>query len=129
MTMNNAARITPIDQAAPKSLEIKERLIARRATLKADLEYMQGEVEAIDSQLLELLGGEVGTHDIAGTKVQIREYSRLDSKWVETEYPAAQYPQLYKTTTAVDNAAVKKQFAPGVLEEHQVRGAKSIVIK
>ncbi|KRD51937.1 hypothetical protein [Microbacterium sp. Root280D1] len=127
--MSNPAPITPINQAAPKSLEIKERLVARRATLKADLEYMQGEVEAIDSQLLDILGGEVGTHDIAGTKVQVREYSRLDTKWIEAEYPAEQYPQLYKTTTAVDNAAVKKQFAPGVLEEHQVRGAKSLVVK
>lgn len=127
--MSNPAPITPIDTNVPKSLEIKERLIARRATLKADLEYMQGEVEQIDSQLLELLGGEVGTHDIAGTKVQIREYTRLDTKWIETEYPAAQYPQLYKVSTAVDAAAVKKQFAPAVLDEHQVRGAKSIVIK
>jgi hypothetical protein len=129
MTMSNPAPITPIDTNVPKSLEIKERLVARRATLKADLEYMQGEIEQIDSQLLELLGGQVGTHDIAGTKVQIREYTRLDTKWIETEYPATQYPQLYKTTTAVDNAAVKKQFAPSVLDEHQVRGAKSIVIK
>lgn len=127
--MSTPAPITPIGTNVPKSLEIKERLVARRATLKADLEYMQGEVEQIDSQLLELLGGEVGTHDIAGTKVQIREYTRLDTKWIETEYPAAQYPQLYKTTTAVDAAAVKKQFAPTVLDEHQVHGAKSIVIK
>ncbi|AVL96905.1 MULTISPECIES: hypothetical protein [Microbacterium] len=127
--MSNPAPITPIDTNVPKSLEIKERLIARRATLKADLEYMQGEVEAIDAQLLELLGGEVGTHDIGGTKVQVREYTRLDTKWIETEYPPSQYPQLYKVTTAVDAAAVKKQFAPAVLEEHQVHGAKSIVVK
>lgn len=127
--MSNPAPITPIDTNVPKSLEIKERLVARRATLKADLEYMQGEVEQIDSQLLELLGGQVGTHDIAGTKVQVREYTRLDLTWIETEYPAPQYPQLYKTTTAVDAAAVKKQFAPTVLDEHQVRGAKSIVVK
>lgn len=127
--MSNPAPITPIDTNVPKSLEIKERLIARRATLKADLEYMQGEVEAIDAQLLELLGGEIGTHDIGGTKVQVRQYTRLDTKWIETEYPPSQYPQLYKVTTAVDGAAVKKQFAPAVLEEHQVRGAKSVVIK
>lgn len=127
--MSNPAPVTPIDVNVPKSLEIKQRLLDRRATLQADLEYMKGEVEAIDSQLLELLGGEVGTHDIAGTKVQVREYSRLDTKWIEAEYPPAQYPQLYKTTTAVDAAAVKKQFAPGVLEQHQVRGAKSLVVK
>lgn len=127
--MSNPAPITPIDQAAPKSLEIKERLVARRAVLKADVEYITGEIQAIDGQLLELLGGEVGTHEIGDTKVQVREYSRLDTAWIETEYPQAQYPQLYKTTTAVDAAAVKKQFAPQVLEEHQVRGAKSLVVK
>jgi len=129
MTMSNPAPIIPIDSTAPKSLEIKERLVARRATLKADMEYMQGEIEGIDSQLLELLGGEVGTHDIAGTKVQVREYSRLDTAWIEAQYPQAQYPQLYKTATSVDAAAVKKEFAPAVLAEHQVRGAKSVVVK
>ncbi|WP_091232532.1 hypothetical protein [Microbacterium sp. 3J1] len=127
--MSNPAPITPIDARVPKSLEIKERLVARRAVLKADAEYIAGEIQAIDSQLLELLGGEVGTHDIAGTKVQVREYSRLDTAWIEEQYPPSQYPQLYKVTTAVDNVAVKKQFAPNVLEEHQVRGAKSVVIK
>lgn len=127
--MNNAARITPIDATAPKSLEIKERLIARRAVLRADAEYIAGELAAIDGQLIELLGGEVGTHEVGDAKVQIKEYSRLDTKWIEAEYPAATYPQLYKTTTSVDNDAVKKQFAPAVLAEHQVRGAKSVVVK
>lgn len=127
--MSTPAPITPIDANAPKSLEIKERLLDRRATLKADMEYMQGEIEQIDSQLIELLGGEVGTHEIGNTKVEIREYSRLDTKWIESEYPADQYPQLYKTSTAVDAAAVRKQFAPAVLDEHKVRGAKSVVVK
>jgi hypothetical protein len=127
--MSNPAPITPIDQAAPKSLQIKERLVARRATLKADIEFIQGELEAIDGQLIELLGGEVGTHEVGKSKVEIREYSRLDTKWIEEQYPASQYPQLYKVTTAVDAAAVKKQFAPAVLDEHKVRGAKSVIVK
>jgi hypothetical protein len=129
MTMSNPAPITPIDTNVPKSLEIKERLLAKRATLRADAEYIAGELAAIDGQLIELLGGEVGTYEVGDAKVQIKEYSRLDTKWIETEYPAAQYPQLYKTSTAVDAAAVKKQFAPTVLDEHQVRGAKSVVVK
>lgn len=127
--MSNSAPITPIDTNVPKSLEIKERLLAKRATLRADAEYIAGELAAIDGQLIELLGGEVGTYEVGDAKVQIKEYSRLDTKWIETEYPAAQYPQLYKTSTVVDAAAVKKQFAPGVLDEHQVRGAKSVVVK
>lgn len=128
--MSNPAPITPIDVNRPDpNIKSPEQLVALRATLKADAEYIADRIAQLDSQLLDILGGEVGTHDVAGTKVQIREYSRLDTKWIETEYPAEQYPQLYKTTTAVDNAAVKKQFAPGVLEEHQVRGAKSVIVK
>lgn len=127
--MSNPAPITPITPSAPKSIEIKERLVARRAILKADAEFIGGELAAIDAQLIELLGGEVGTYDVGDSKVQIKEYSRLDTAWIEEQYPQAQYPQLYKTTTSVDAAAVKKQFAPAVLEEHQVRGAKSVVVK
>lgn len=121
------APIIPIDTPR-KSDEIAQRLVERRATLKADAEYIAGELEAIDGQLLELLG-EVGTHQVGQTKVEVREYSRLDTGWIEDEYPAAAYPQLYKTSTAVDAAAVKKQFAPAVLEEHKVTGKKSIVIR
>lgn len=128
MSIPAHAPITPISSPR-KSDEIAQRLIERRATLRADAEYITGEIEAIDSQLLELLGGEVGTHDVAGTKVEIREYSRTDLKWIETEYPAAQYPQLYKVTTAVDGDAVKRQFAPAVLAEHKVTGKKSVVVR
>lgn len=128
--MSTPAHITPIgDAPARKSDEIAQRLVDRRTTLQADAEYITGELKAIDAQLLELLGGEVGTHQIGQTKVEVREYSRLDTGWIEDEYPAAAYPQLYKTTTTVDAAAVKKQFAPAVLDEHKVRGAKSIVIR
>ncbi len=121
------APIIPIDTPR-KSDEIAERLVVRRATLKADAEFIAGELAAIDAQLLELLDT-VGTHQVGQTKVEIREYSRLDTAWIEDEYPAAAYPQLYKTTTTVDAAAVKKQFAPAVLDEHKVRGAKSVIVK
>lgn len=128
--MSTPAPITPIGGAPErKSDEILKRLVDRRATLKADAEYITDEIETIDAQLIELLGGEVGTHQVGQTKVEVREYSRLDTGWIEDEYPATAYPQLYKTTTAVDSAAVKKQFAPAVLDEHKVRGAKSIVIR
>ncbi len=126
--MSNPAPIIPISQPR-KSDEIAKRLVGRRATLKADVEFITGEIADIDSQLLELFDGKVGTHDVDGTKVEIREYSRTDVKWIETEYPADQYPQLYKTTRAVDNDAVKKQFAPAVLDEHKIRGAKSVIVK
>lgn len=124
--MSNAAPITPINQAKQRQ-QTTEELVADRASLKADAEHITERIAEIDAQLVERLT--VGTHDIDGTKVQVREYSRLDTDWVAAEYPQSDYPQLYKTTTGVDLAAVKKQFAPAVLEEHQVRGAKSVVVK
>ena len=125
--MSTPAPITPIRQAEQRKTQTTAELVAERASLTADLEHIAGRVAEIDAQLTDRLP--VGTHDVDGTKVQVREYSRLDTAWIESEYPREQYPQLYKTTTGVDAAAVKKQFAPAVLEEHQVRGAKSVVIR
>lgn len=126
--MSNPAPITPIRQPEAVAPLTPAELVAERASLKADVEYIAGRIAQIDAQLLEQLET-VGTHDVAGTKVEIREYSRIDTAWIESEYPEAQYPQLYKTTTGVDAVAVKKQFAPAVLDEHKVRGAKSVVVK
>jgi hypothetical protein len=125
-TMSTPAPITPITQAKQRQ-QTNEELVADRASLKADAEHIAERIAQIDALLTERLP--VGTHDIDGMKVQVREYSRLDTDWVAKEYPQEQYPQLYKTTTGVDLAAVKKQFAPAVLDEHQVRGAKSVVVK
>lgn len=129
--MSNPAPITPIrpDQPARQSDAIMQRLLERRATIKADQEYLAGELEAIDGQLIELLGGEVGTHDVDGTKVEIREYSRTDYAALEKQYPAEQYPALYETKTTLDQAVVKRQFAPAALDAFKVRGKKSVVVK
>lgn len=124
--MSMPAPVIPIEPR--KSDQIIVRLLERRATLKADAEFITGEVEQIDSQLLELLGT-VGTHDVAGVKVEVRQYTRQDTKWIEEEYPVDQYPQLYKVTTAVDPEAVKREFAPAVLDAHKVHGKKSVVVK
>lgn len=101
-------------------------LVARRVSLKADAEFIANGIQAIDALLLEQL--DVGTHDIDGTKVQVREYSRISYPQVEKDYPATEYPDLYVTKTAIDQAAVKKAFAPSALEAYKVVGAKSVVI-
>lgn len=121
------APVTPIRQPEPVVPATDMELVDERASLKADIEYITERIQQIDAQLIERLP--VGVTEIGDTKVEVREYSRLDTKWIEQEYPAAQYPQLYSTKTAVDAAAVKKQFAPAVLDEHKVRGAKSVVIR
>lgn len=126
--MTNPAPIIPIREPEQRKQQTDAELVEERASLKADQEHIAERIAQIDLLLIERLGT-VGTHDVDGTKVEVREYSRLDTAWIEGEYPQSQYPQLYKTSTAVDLAAVKKQFAPAVLDEHKVRGAKSIVVK
>lgn len=122
------APITPIRQVEPATAPTDMELVDERASLKADIEFIQERIAQIDSQLIERLP--VGVTEIGDTKVEVREYSRLDTKWIEEQYPITQYPQLYKVPApAVDVVAVKKQFAPAVLDEHKVRGAKSVVIR
>jgi len=101
-------------------------LVARRVMLKADAEYIAGEIAALDAQLLEQLP--IGTTDVDGTKVQVREYSRISYPQVEKDYPQTEYPDLYVTKTSIDQAAVKKAFAPSALEGYKVTGAKSVVV-
>jgi hypothetical protein len=121
--------IRPDDAGLSKSDAIAKRLLKRRATIKADQEYLTGELEAIDGQLMELLGGEVGTHEVAGTKVEIREYSRTDYGAIAKRYPVGEYPQLYRTEPTLDQDVVKREFAPAALDEFKVRGKKSVVVK
>ncbi|MGA6128807.1 MULTISPECIES: hypothetical protein [unclassified Microbacterium] len=122
------APVTPIRDIVPATPATEMELVDERASLQADVEFIKERIAQIDAQLIERLP--VGVTEIGDTKVEVREYSRLDTKWIEENYPVSQYPQLYKVTApAVDAAAVRKQFAPAVLEEHKVRGAKSIVIR
>jgi hypothetical protein len=107
--------------------EIAKRLLEHRDTLKADAEHINDELERIDAQLIEWVGGQVGTHDVAGRKVEIREYSRTDTKAIELDYPAAEYPALYAQSLSTD--AVKREFAPAALEGYKVRGKKSVIVK
>ena len=123
--MGGPAPGTPSSPEHDAQASALEQLVARRVELKADAEYIAEQIEQIDAQLIDLLGT-VGTHDVAGTKVQIREYSRTDLKKLAADYPADQYPALY--ATSLDSAAVKKQFAPAALEQYVVHGKKSVVI-
>lgn len=122
--MSLPAPITPISQSGMPEPTVKQ-LIDRRVTLKADAEYIQGELDAVDAQLIALLGT-VGTHDVDGVKVQVREYSSTDKARLQADYPAAQFPQLYELT--LSTAALKREFAPAALDAYKVTGKRSVVI-
>lgn len=120
------ATITPLPQNETSDA-IARRLLEKRATLQADAEIIRDELERIDAQLIEWTGGVVGTHELAGTKVQVREYSRTDLTAIAVDYPVGEYPQLW--VMAIDGDAVKAQFSPAALEQYRVRGKKSVVIR
>lgn len=117
------APVTPINENASTTAE----LVAQRVLLKADIADYEERIAQIDALLIERLDT-VGAHDVDGTKVTIREYSRTDYSRLEKDYPADSYPDLYVTKTALDQAAVKKSFAPAALDTYKVRGAKSVVV-
>ena len=124
--MSSPANITPIAEGSTPTASALD-LVAQRASLKADAEYIADRIAQIDAQLIAALGT-VGTHIIGDTKVQIREYSRTDFARLAAQYPAEQYPDLYVTKTELNQAAVKKQFAPAALDEFKVVGARSVVV-
>lgn len=125
--MNIPAPIKNIADAKEPQVVTPLELVERRAQLKADAEYIADEIAKVDAQLIELLDT-VGTHNVDGIKVQVREYTRTDYKKLADQYPAEQYPALYKVETVLDQDAVKNQFAPAALEEFVVHGKKSVVI-
>lgn len=122
--MSMPAPITPIEPNQNAEVT-NEDLLARRATLKADQEYIADELERIDAELIRRLG--VGIHQVGDQKVQVREYTRTDPKAIAADYPVGEYPLLYDM--ALDMDAVKKQFSPAALEQYTVRGKKSVVVK
>lgn len=121
--MSIPAQITPLPTA--KTAPTVAELVATRVELKADMEYIQGRIDEIDAQIIAALGT-VGTHDVDGTKVQVREYSSTDKARLQADYPAEQFPQLYELT--LSTAALRKQFAPAALDAYRVTGKRSVVI-
>lgn len=86
---------------------------------------------AIDEQLdgikAELRKLDVGSHEIAGCKVTIALNRRLDTKLVETKYPIAAHPVLYKA--APDTKALRQHLSPIAMDELMVEvGAPKVTV-
>lgn len=101
-----------------------EELVERRVTLKQDLEYIQAELEQIDDEIRKK---GVGTHDAGAWKVQVRANRRLDPKKIETAYPVAQHPELYRP--AIDTESVKRHIAAIELEDFYTENRAAVVIR
>lgn len=122
-----SAEHAPTPTQQPVEAQPLEHLLRVRADYAADGEYIAEQIAAIDAQLIDRLG--VGTHDVGGQKVQVREYSRTDYAALAATYPAESYPELYETKTELSQAAVKKGFAPAALDQFKVTGKKSVSVK
>lgn len=114
------APITPI-RRQPVTFD---ELVERRVTLKADLEFIQAQLEQVDD---EIRARGIGNHQAGEWSVQVRPSRRLDAKKIEEAYPVAKHPELYKP--AIDTAEVKRHIAAIDLENFYVESRPSVVIK
>jgi len=101
-----------------------EQLVARRVTLREDLEYIQSQLDQIDE---EIRARGIGNHPAGEWTVSVSPNRRLDPKRIEASYPVAQHPELYKP--AVDTAAVKRHIAAIDLEDFYTEYQPRVVVK
>lgn len=97
---------------------------ARRVYLEEQKDRIQQEIDQINDRLRT---NDFGNHDAGDWTLTVRHNRRLDAKRLEQRYPVAQYPQYYKPT--IDTSAIKQYLAPIELEQFQVEGAPTVVIR
>ena len=119
--MNTTATTTPHTE------QTVDNLVLRRVELDDLIARATEEKQTINLQIIEKLGD--GTHETQHAKVVIARRGTLDAKQLEAAYPAEQFPQLYTTSTRLDTAQVKKEFAPTALEQFKTYSAPSVTIK
>lgn len=117
-----ATDLTP--EQARDLLEL-EQLAAEEAKLAADAAAIAERRETIKAILRDRLP--VGTHDVAGYKVQVKAGARrLNSKRLTAAYPFDRAPELY--SVALDTAKVKDHVAPAHLIDFYDAGAPTVVV-
>lgn len=109
--MNTTDRITETEQ-----------LVIERAKLANDRDALAERIAELDSLITASLPA--GTHTIADHKLIITTPARLDPKKLETAYPVARFPHLYRPT--IDTASVKAYVAPVELEQYKTVGRPQV---
>lgn len=105
-------------------------LEARRASLAARLASLQDAASRIADQITVVKADLLATTDgpdsySAGQlTVVVTVAHRLDTKAIESKYPADTHPELYRP--ALDTAAVRKHIAPVDLEVLTIASAPSV---
>lgn len=102
-------------------------LVLQRVHIDDQIARLQEQKELVNAQLINQLGD--GTHPTKHAKIVISRRGTLDAKKIEAAYPADQFEQLYTTSTKLDTAKVKKEFAPAALESFKTYSAPSVTIK
>ena len=113
---------TTIEQATEQHVD---EWVLRRVELDAIIARATEEKQQLNQQLIEKLGD--GTHETRHARVIVSRRGTIDAKKLATDYPAVQYPTLYKHV--IDNDRVKAEFAPTALEPYKSFSAPSVTIK
>ena len=99
-------------------------LVRELLDIRSQMEPLEARAKDIEKTLR---GAPKGTHYLGGGVVTVSTNARLDTKALAAQYPPDQYPQLY--TQTLDTDAVKKAFAPNVLESFKVEGDPRLTVK
>lgn len=102
-----------------------QNAVEELSTIKTEIDHLTGRKRDLEKVLVHELGN--GTHEVAGLKVQVSTPRTLDPKAVEAAYPALENAALYKTVLDAD--AVKRAFAPNVLESFKKDGTTRVTLK
>lgn len=96
-----------------------------RLTIDAKIAELTERKTQINDELVDTLGD--GTWTCDDTRIIISRRKMLNVKKLATDYPATEYPTLYKL--AIDNDRVKQEFAPAALEQYQTLSAPTVTFR
>lgn len=103
-----------------------QALAIERLDLTTEIKARQERIAQIDEVLLQHITAP-RTDLVPGYKVRVQAGAhRLNTKKLETDFPAGQFPGLYQLK--LDTVAIKEHFAPAALAAYQTQNAPSVRI-
>lgn len=104
--------------------QLIEELAEEYADLAADIEPKQARLEELKKQFRAL---QRGTHDIGGLVISVSANRRLNTKALESAYPASEHPELYKHS--IDTKAAREHLGEEMVEDFTVESENKVSVR
>ena len=112
--------------ASGETMPALDRIARRIVQLEAEIADRQTQIDDLKSGIIEAYPA--GSYPAGDLTIQVRAGARrLDARALEKQFPAADYPQLYRQS--LDTKAVRAGFAPTALERYTTAGKPTVTIK